>query len=132
MSFSGKAVAGKYDFVCILTHEILHGLAFTGNLDTNGVKTPFDSLVSIQNGAPVFTGKYAQALNTNKSNTNKSIDLEPVSAGNGSACYHLTLSNDLMSDTFGKAEVRSISALDLAILEDIGLIIVGVALIAVV
>jgi hypothetical protein len=127
MSFSGKAVAGKYDFVSILTHEILHGLAFTGNLDTNGAKTPFDSLVSIQNGSPVFTGKYAQALNTNKP-----IDLEPASAGNGSAYYHLTLSNDLMSDTLGKGEVRSISALDLAILEDLGLTIVGVAPIAVV
>ena len=127
MSFSGKAVAGKYDFVSILTHEILHGLAFTGNLDTNGAKTPFDSLVSIQNGSPVFTGKYAQALNTNKP-----IDLEPAMAGNGSAYYHLTLSNDLMSDTFGKGEVRSISALDLAILEDLGLSIVGVAPIAVV
>jgi len=37
-----------------------------------------------------------------------------------------------MSDTFGKGEVRSISALGLAILEDIGLAIVGVAPIEVV
>ena len=122
MSFSGKAVAGKYDFVSILTHEILHGLAFTGNLDTNGAKTPFDSLVSIENGSPVFTGKYAQALNANKP-----IDLESASAGNGSAYYHLTLSNDLMSDTFERGEVRSISALNLAMLEDLGLSIIGVA-----
>ena len=63
---------------------------------------------------------------------NKPIDLEPASAGNDSAYYHLTLSNDLMSDTFGKGEVRSISALGLAILEDIGLAIVGVAPIEVV
>jgi hypothetical protein len=37
-----------------------------------------------------------------------------------------------MSDTLGKGEVRSISALNLAILEDLGLTIVGVAPIAVV
>ena len=127
MSFSGKPVAGKYDFVSILTHEILHGLAFTGNLDSNGEKTPFDALVSMENGAPVFTGARAKALNANKP-----IALEPETVGNGSAYYHLTLENDLMSDTFGKGEVRSISALDLAILEDLGLSIVGVAPIAVV
>ena len=122
MSFSGKAVAGKYDFVSILTHEILHGLAFTGNLDTNGAKTPFDALVSMQNGSPVFTGAHAKALNANQP-----IALEPESAGSGSAYYHLTLGNDLMSDTFGKGEVRAISALDLAVLEDLGLSIIGVA-----
>ncbi len=122
MSFTGKAVAGKYDFVSILTHEILHGLAFTGNLDSNGAKTPFDALVSMQNGSPVFTGLHTQALNGNKP-----IALVPSSAGNGSAYYHLTLDNDLMSDTFGKGEVRSISAIDLAMLEDLGLSIIGVA-----
>ena len=121
MSFSGKAVAGKYDFVSILTHEILHGLAFTGNLDSNGEKTPFDALVSMENGAPVFTGARAKALNANQP-----IALEPDTVGNGSAYYHLTLENDLMSDTFGKGEVRTISALNLAMLEDIGLSIIGV------
>lgn len=90
-------------------------------------KTPFDALVSMENGAPVFTGARAKALNANKP-----IALEPETVGNGSAYYHLTLENDLMSDTFGKGEVRSISALDLAILEDLGLSIVGVAPIAVV
>jgi hypothetical protein len=127
MSFSGKAVAGKYDFVSILTHEILHGLAFTGNLDTKGAKTPFDALVSMENGSPVFTGARAKALNANQP-----VTLESAIVGSGSAYYHLTLENDLMSDTFGKGEVRAISALNLAMLEDLGLSIIGLPPVALV
>lgn len=122
MSFSGTPVAGKYDLTSILTHEILHGLAFTGNLDaTGGLKTPYDALVSIQNNSPVFTGTHAQAANGNNP-----VALDSASAGDGSAYYHVMVANDLMSDSIGKGEVRTISPLDVAMLQDMGLTIVGV------
>ena len=122
MSFSGTPVAGKYDLTSILTHEILHGLAFTGNLDaTGGLKTPYDALVSMQNNSPVFTGTHAQAANGNNP-----VALDPASAGDGSAYYHVMVANDLMSDAIGKGEVRTISPLDIAMLQDMGLTIIGV------
>ncbi len=122
MSFSGTPVAGKYDFISILTHEILHGLAFTGNLETTGgAKTPYDSLVSIQNNSPVFTGSYAKIVNGNTP-----VSLDSASAGDGSAYYHVTTANDLMSDSISKGEVRTISQLDVAMLQDMGLTIIGI------
>jgi hypothetical protein len=122
MSFSGTPVTGKYDLTSILTHEILHGMAFTGNLDaTDGLETPYDALVSTLNNAPVFTGTHAEAANSNNP-----VALDSANAGDGSAYYHVTAANDLMSDSIGKGEVRVISPLDVAMLQDMGLTIVGV------
>ncbi len=122
MSFSGTPSANQYDLTSVLTHEILHGLAFTGNLDaTGGAKTPYDALVTTQNNLPVFTGSHAEAVNGNAP-----VPLDPISAGSGSAYYHVATANDLMSDSLGKGEVRTISALDVAMLQDMGLNIVGV------
>lgn len=121
MSFSGTPTSNQYDLTSIVTHEILHGLAFTGNLDsTGGAKTPYDALVTMQNNLPVFTGTNAIAANGNVA-----VKLDPASAGDGSAYYHVALPNDLMSDSIGKGEVRSISPLDIAMLQDMGLTIVG-------
>ena len=121
MSFSGTPNSNQYDLISIVTHEILHGLAFTGNLDsTGGDKTPYDALVTMQNNLPVFTGTNAMATNANLP-----VKLAPASAGDGSAYYHVVLPNDLMSDSIGKGEVRSISSLDIAMLQDMGLTIVG-------
>ena len=122
MSFSGTPSANQYDLTTVLTHEILHGLAFTGNLDTTGgAKTPYDALVTTQNNTPVFTGLHAEAVNANVP-----VPLDPISAGSGSAYYHVTAAHDLMSDSLGKGEVRTISALDVAMLQDMGLTVVGV------
>ncbi len=122
MSFSGTPNANQYDLTTVLTHEILHGLAFTGNLDTaGGAKTPYDALVTTQNNTPVFTGSHAEAVNSNAP-----VSLDPLSAGSGSAYYHVIAANDLMSDSLGKGEVRTISALDVAMLQDMGLTVIGV------
>ncbi len=121
MSFNGAPTSHQYDLTSILTHEILHGLAFTGNLPTGGAKTPYDSLVTMQNNVPVFTGTHAEAANNNNP-----IPLDPASAGSGSAYYHVKISGDLMSDSIGTGEVRTISALDVAMLQDMGLTVVGV------
>lgn len=121
LSFDGTPSTNEYDLTSIFTHEILHGLAFTGNLDlTGGVKTPYDTLVSVENNLPVFTGSNAKAVNSNLP-----VPLDPASSGDGSAYYHVALPNDLMSDSLGKGEVRAISSLDVAMLQDMGLIIIG-------
>jgi hypothetical protein len=122
MSFSGVPVADKYDLTSILTHEILHGLAFTGNLGTSaGLKTPYDALVSIQNNLPVFTGTHTEAVNGNNP-----VALDSASAGDGSAYYHVAIADDLMADSLAKGEVRTISPLDIAMLQDMGVMIIGV------
>ena len=123
MSFSNAPVSDKYNLTSILTHEILHGLAFTGNLDQGqgSAKTPFDALVSNINGSPVFVGAHAESVYGNTA-----VPLEPISAGPGSSYYHVAVANDLMSDAIGKGEVRTISSLDVAMLQDLGLSIVGV------
>ena len=123
MSFDGTPTASEYDLTSILTHEILHGLAFTGNLETTGgLITPYDALVTMQNNLPVFTGSHAEAVNGNNP-----VPLDSASAGDGSAYYHVAIANDLMSDSLEKGVVRTISALDVAMLQDMGLTIVGVA-----
>ncbi|MEI7839418.1 MAG: hypothetical protein WCJ11_02850 [Methylococcaceae bacterium] len=123
MSFDGTPAASEYDLTSILTHEILHGLAFTGNLETTGgLTTPYDALVVTQNNLPVFTGSHAEAANGNNP-----VPLDSANAGDGSAYYHVAIANDLMSDSFGKGEVRTISPLDVAMLQDMGLTMVGVS-----
>ncbi|MDD5229370.1 MAG: hypothetical protein PHN45_04995 [Methylococcales bacterium] len=123
MSFSGTPIAEKYDLTSILTHEILHGMAFTGNLGTtDGLKTPYDALVSMQNNSPVFTGSYAETANGNAP-----VPLDSASAGDGSAYYHVAVANDLMADSLGKGEVRTISELDVSMLHDMGVSIIGVS-----
>lgn len=121
MSFSGTPTADKYDLTTIVTHEILHGMAFTGNLEKGRVETPYDALVSTQNDSIVFTGSHAKAANGNNF-----VPLAPADAGDGSAYYHVAVASDLMSDSLGKGEVRTISPLDVAMLQDIGLTVIGV------
>ena len=124
LSFSGTPAANKYDLTSILTHEILHGIAFTGNLDQAGssaAKTPYDALVSMQNNSPVFTG-----TNAKTANKNAVVPLTTAAAGDGSAYYHVAVANDLMSDSLAKGQIRAISALDVGMLQDMGVTVVGV------
>ncbi len=47
MSFKGLPDPEKFDFTSIVTHEILHGLAFTGALDSaSPLRTGYDDLVT--------------------------------------------------------------------------------------
>ena len=71
MSFSGKPTPDKFDLTSILTHEVLHGLAFTGtigNVNTN-LRTKYDDLVSIQDGVPFFVGENAKKSQCRKACT---------------------------------------------------------------
>ena len=118
MSFNGTPAPDKFDFTSIATHEILHGLAFTGTLGNTDtpLKTKYDELVMMQNNMPYFVG-----INAEKANAGKPVPLAPESAGNGSAFYHVNIQGDLMSDTIKKGQVSAISPLDLAILQDVGI-----------
>ena len=118
MSFSGKPVPDKFDLTSILTHEVLHGLAFTGtlgNVNTN-LRTKYDELVNMQDGVPFFVGE-----NAKKANAGNPVPLASEKSGYGSAFYHVAIPADLMSESIKKGEVKTISPLDVAMLEDIGI-----------
>ncbi|MCX7077409.1 MAG: hypothetical protein NTZ45_11750 [Methylococcales bacterium] len=122
MSFSGKPAPDKFDLTSILTHEVLHGLAFTGtigNVNTN-LRTKYDDLVSIQDGLPFFVGE-----NAKKANLGNPVPLASAKSGYGSAYYHVAIPSDLMSESIQKGEVKTISPLDVAMLEDIGISLVN-------
>ncbi len=111
----------QYDLTSVLGHELLHALAFDGNYGFSTQKTIYDQYISIINGSPFFIGAHAESVYGGP------VPLAPGSAGAGSAYYHVKVNNDLMSDAIGAGLVRPISALDLAMLQDMGVSIVGQA-----
>lgn len=124
MSFSGLPTPDKYDLTSILTHEILHGLAFTGNVEQSASlqSTAYDSLIASENAPSLFfVGRHAKTVNSGNP-----VPLSPASSGTGSAYYHVAIPNDLMSASIKKGEVKYISALDVAMLEDMGITVTGV------
>lgn len=109
--------ANQIDMTTALTHEIMHAIGFEGFIGTSAsgsYKTAFDTYVTFQNGKPYFTGPNAEAVYGGQ------VPLAPASAGQGSAYYHLDVANDLMSTSLGLGQTRTVSALDLAILRDLG------------
>ncbi|MDD2863830.1 MAG: hypothetical protein PHC99_03810 [Methylococcales bacterium] len=124
MSFSGVPTPDKFDLTSILTHEILHGLAFTGAIDSGAapLKTGYDELTTTDTTTPLFVGRHAET--TNGGNP---IPLASAASGAGSAFYHVAIPNDLMSESIKKGEVKTISALDVAMLQDMGLSVTGLS-----
>ncbi len=128
MSFTGLPTPDKYDLTSILTHEIFHGLAFTGLADVppeanvNNLKTGYDSLITKKDdGSLIFVGRHAETANAGNP-----VPLSSAEEVTGSSYYHVAIPNDLMSSSIRKNEVKSISNLDVAMLEDIGVSITGV------
>ena len=121
MSFKGEISPDKFDFTSIITHEILHGLAFTGAIGNaaSPLRTKYDELVMMQNNKPYFVG-----VNAQKANAGNPVPLVPQSAGNGSAYYHVDVQGDLMAETIKKGQVSTISPLDIAMLQDLGIPVV--------
>ena len=112
------------DLVGVFEHEIAHGLGFAGfrtSLSSPlGIETAFDSHSVINGGLDYFTGAAAEYVNGGP------VPLT-TSQGAGSNFYHVgvgngsdpaSLSNDLLYWLYGTG--RSISPLDVAILEDTG------------
>lgn len=109
--------ANQLDLTTVLMHEIMHALGFEGFIGSSSsaaAKTAFDTFIVMQNGKPYFTGANAEAVYGGP------VPLAPASAGPGSAYYHVDVANDLMSKSIGYGQVKAVSALDLAILKDIG------------
>jgi predicted nicotinamide N-methyase len=121
MSFKGEPSPDKFDFTSIITHEILHGIAFTGVIGNAAtpLRTKYDELVMMQNNKPYFVG-----VNAQKANAGNPVPLVPESAGNGSAYYHVDVQGDLMAETIKKGQVSPISPLDIAMLQDLGIPVV--------
>jgi len=120
----GKApTSSQYDLATVLEHELLHAMGFTGDLGiSTSVLSAYDSLVRFTNGTPYFVGSHAQQVYGGP------VPLAPSTAGTGSAYYHVNVPGDLMNEAIGLGQVRSISSLDLAMLQDIGdPVLVGVS-----
>ncbi len=115
--------ASQFDLTTILEHEMLHALGFSGEIGASStLKTQFDTYVSMVNGQPFFTGSHAEAAYGGP------VPLAPVSSGTGSAYYHVNVPGDLMYDAIGPGQVKSISSLDVAMLQDLGApVLVGVS-----
>ena len=117
---------GSFDLVHVLEHELAHGFALSGYRGSDGqldgLATPFDELSTITaSGLDYFVGPAASYVYGGP------VPLT-TAQGPGSNYYHVgvgnasdpaSLSNDLMYWISGPN--RSISALDVAILEDTGI-----------
>ena len=121
----GSVAPNKYDALTIFRHELTHGFGFislrnsaTGTLGP--AETMFDHYSSItSSGADVFTGSAAEATYGGP------VPITTIK--NGEQYSHLgndptsPLANDLMSGTgLMNGVTHQVSALDLAILKDIG------------
>ena len=115
--------SSQYDLTSILTHEMFHALGFDGMIGSSTTQmTSYDTYVVTKNGTPYFTGPYAESVYGGP------VPLAPVSKGSGSAYYHVAVASDLMNDSISAGQVKTVSKLDLAILQDLGApILVGVA-----
>ncbi len=113
----------QYDLTTVLTHEMFHALGFDGLYpNSNGFQTTYDTFIQMQNGQPYFTGPKAEAVYGGP------VPLDPASAGAGSAYYHVKVASDMMSDAISAGTVRSISNLDIAMMQDLGApVLVGVS-----
>ena len=115
--------SSQYDLTSILTHEMFHALGFDGMIGSSTTQmTSYDTYVVTKNGTPYFTGPYAESVYGGP------VPLAPVSKGSGSAYYHVAVASDLMNDSISAGQVKTVSKLDLAILQDLGApILVGLA-----
>jgi hypothetical protein len=125
----GTIPINKTDAESIFTHEFGHIFAFNGNRDEtteallSNSESTFDALVSFLNNVPYFTGSYAESVYGGPI---------PLTVGN---MYHVgnpsgpgaeleTYPGDLMNGNVIFTGTRyTISALDAAIAEDVGLVV---------
>ncbi|MES2187019.1 MAG: DUF4214 domain-containing protein [Pseudomonadota bacterium] len=129
-SYLGSAAtvpAGKFDAISVLTHEMTHGIAFTGYLDRsdffNNTVLPsstysdYDTQLISINNKPYFGGKVAEIVYGGPL---------PLLASGGSAIYHVDntaagLQTDLMAPVATNGQRVGLSDYDLAVYRDVGL-----------
>ncbi|NOX94903.1 MAG: calcium-binding protein, partial [Alphaproteobacteria bacterium] len=98
--------SGKFDLFTVLLHEIGHGLGFVSLFDISETSV-FDTFISGAPGSFEFTGPIAVGV----AGGNVSLTEEPS---------HIN-SSDLLAELLAPGKRTIISAIDIAILEDIGL-----------
>jgi collagen type I alpha len=129
---SGIVPSGSYDLVTVFRHELAHGFGFGGLTTSDGSlgdqETLFDHYIQDVGGTIVFTGTHAEAqygvlLGTDTATPVPLTDLPD----NGEDFAHFANStldvnaHDLMSGLgLPPATQRDISAMDLAVLQDVG------------
>ncbi len=119
--------AGKFDAISVLTHEMTHGIVFTGYLDrsdffNNSIQpqttySDYDTQLISINNKPYFGGKVAEIVYGGPL---------PLLASGGSAIYHVDntaagLQNDLMAPVATNGQRVGLSDYDLAVYRDVGL-----------
>ncbi len=109
----GGVPNNQFDLFSIVLHELAHGLGFLGfGEGPGGDESVFDSFVSDEGDAGLFfNGPEAVAL------VGGPLQLVDDS--------HVDLGNDLLHDTIGRGNRRPISNIDVSVLQDIGLPILG-------
>ena len=133
---TGTVPSDKFDLVSILTHELGHGLVFSGlaNNATGSIGAnifPYDNNLQIaaSNGtitSASFTGANAQTAYGAFLGTNVPTPV-PLNTGAGSALYHIAnsttdpLGNDLMFSSILAGTTKTISAVDIGFARDAGL-----------
>lgn len=129
---SGIVPAGSFDLVTVFRHELAHGFGFGGLTNSGGTidgqETLFDHFIGTVNGTIAFTGPHAEAeygvrLGTGTATPVPLTDL----LGNSEDFAHFANSTldvnatDLMTGLgLPPATQRDISAMDLAVLQDVG------------
>ena len=134
-SLSAKVPSGQPDMVSILSHEIGHGLGIIGYRDwdtgivAGRLETTFDQYVTTVSGKFFFSGPNAVAAYGG---------LVPLAAGDlyhvgvynsailSSGAYDKVLQSDLMNPFSSNGTRTGVSALDLALLEDSGLVVTNI------
>ena len=119
--------SGRFDAISVLTHEMMHGIAFTGYLSNsdfvgNSIRaqtyySDYDTQLSSANGKPYFTGKVTEIV------YGGALPLTPTG---GSSIYHVdssttALARDLMAPVATNGARLGLSDYDLAIFRDLGL-----------
>ena len=128
---SGSVPSGQFDLVTVFRHELAHGFGFGGLTTSTGTigaqETLFDHYIGTVGGTIVFTGPQAEAeYGVLLGTTATPVPLTDL-PGNGEDFAHFANSTldvnatDLMSGLgLPPAAQRDISAMDLAVLQDIG------------
>jgi hypothetical protein len=129
---------GKVDAYSVFLHELVHAFAFNGNRDTTGVlpasadnvETTFDQYVAADNhGNLFFTGPHAKAIyggNVPLTFNDAFHVGNAVAAGNDPQRPGANIRDDLMNGVgFLRGHRYNVSALDLAMLTDTGVPIIG-------
>lgn len=119
---AGDIPSNQFDFTSIMLHELLHGIAFTGDRnDATGqyysiYRSTYDQNVSLVNGRPYFTGENAR--NYYGGNVPlTSGDLYHVGNGSGSGT---DLYNSLMAPYADRGARDYLTSLEKAMLADMG------------